>query len=595
MWDWWKKNIESILTTAQAAEVETDYADEAGNRLSYHWNKGKPYCRITGDDLNVEIDLSQQVISLETKPTETDQPWNNFFAKLPLNQAKKFVSAALLGFKAKQFDDGLYAAVELALQEGAGAWVGKRVWMGSIAPMMARHPEAATNGILRLWLAACALGGQRIPASAATTEAVKKLIADFQHDHNRSKPVGFYPWSNELCCIFQQDRLLQTPLRDVESAAPLLQLFRNDARLHESYDRYLQLLARLTNPFVLPDLRAVLNGKVHAREPFAIFPPSRSHEVTLGERLFKSKPIPPDFDLMEELISQVITGKLSLAPQEDSGWYDLQTWAHGPFLLPEQTEEASRLSFHRSYKLHLRELFKGLQALARETHAKQLLCGRLGASPQRLPFPFFSALTVEPVATYYNRRAEGYVFLREVLCEFFGESALHQLRRLTASGPLSESLLTELDAMIALFRGAAATVRIELGMPPEPNDEATFPVFRRWVKRLDSDADLQQDPRMMVPVFFDIERQKLKVWAVLGWTTKTLKLDFAQKPSAEIVSESYSSVEFIGGQRELVQPVFVETYVDRLLNRDEFRQICDRYTTPEQITRALSSVTSSNQ
>jgi hypothetical protein len=58
-----------------------------------------------------------------------------------------------------------------------------------------------------------------------------------------------------------------------------------------------------------------------------ILPPSRSHESDHVLRLYRDRPIPDGFDLAEEVARRVEGGSLSLAPREDSGWYDHQTWA----------------------------------------------------------------------------------------------------------------------------------------------------------------------------------------------------------------------------------------------------------------------------
>ena len=79
---------------------------------------------------HVRVDLSGQVIGV-------DVPDDRGFAGETAVPAKKrrcfprfaatggFVSASVLAQKAKQFDDGLYAAVEDAAQNGAGSFAGK--------------------------------------------------------------------------------------------------------------------------------------------------------------------------------------------------------------------------------------------------------------------------------------------------------------------------------------------------------------------------------------------------------------------------------------------------------------------------------------
>src|SRR5262245_43547766 len=85
----------------------------------------------------VRLDLSRQVLGLEVPEfvlgwrPEGEQPG----ALLPIPPAADEgpVSAATLLLKAKQFDDGLYAAVELAAQRGAGRFAGKAVLFRSLA------------------------------------------------------------------------------------------------------------------------------------------------------------------------------------------------------------------------------------------------------------------------------------------------------------------------------------------------------------------------------------------------------------------------------------------------------------------------------
>ena len=75
---------------------------------------------------------------------------------------------------------------------------------------------------------------------------------------------------------------------------------------------------------------------------------------------------------------------------------------------------------------------------------------------------------MEPLPTYYLRRARSYRFVREVLQQAFGPEALPKLHRLTATGPVNVSLDSELTLMEALFQGAYLRSCEEIGMKPEP-------------------------------------------------------------------------------------------------------------------------------
>src|SRR5262249_28107723 len=124
---------------------------------------------------------------------------------LPISPAG-FVSAGALLLKAKQFDDGLYAAAEMAAQQGAGGFAGKT----AVLPAVAAVADPSTAPLL---YAACALGGLNAAPPGDLQEAVAAVRTRFLDDELRSKPLGFYTWTDSLRAIFRQDRLLQQPLK----------------------------------------------------------------------------------------------------------------------------------------------------------------------------------------------------------------------------------------------------------------------------------------------------------------------------------------------------------------------------------------------
>jgi hypothetical protein len=148
--------------------------------------------------------------------------------------------------------------------------------------------------------------------------------------------------------------------------------------------------------------------------------------------------------------------------------------------------------------------------------------------------------------------------------------------------------------MEKLFDGAAAVARRELGM--ETADEEAIRRFTDWKANLPSDGDVGRDCRMMVPVFYDIQRQKTKAWAFLGWWKQAVRVWYAQKPTvlgvewagpAEKKPARPRRVEFHGEFHNFVYPVMAEVYVSRLLDRDEFRRHCDLHKTREAILANL--------
>ncbi len=183
----------------------------------------------------------------------------------------------------------------------------------------------------------------------------------------------------------------------------------------------------------------------------------------------------------------------------------------------------------------------------------------------------------------YTRRAEGYRYIRGVLGDIFGEEALGTLRRLRQEGPVETALSAELDFMIALFDGAANVARLELGAPSPGDSDA----FVRWMASRDDDRDLTADLRMMVPAYYDLGRQRTKVWMFLGWMEDSIEVRFARRPDVRSPFGRDVEVAFGESSYPIARPVVVDALVSRLLDRDAFRALCDRHETTEAIVRAV--------
>jgi hypothetical protein len=186
----------------------------------------------------------------------------------------------------------------------------------------------------------------------------------------------------------------------------------------------------------------------------------------------------------------------------------------------------------------------------------------------------------------YARRAAAYRFVRSVLEEAFGPEALKGMHRLTPSGTSTPDLAEELASVEELFAGAAATAMRELGAGLPAGGEAAACRFSTWRAGLWSDADVNRDVRMMVPVFYDEQRRRTKVWAFLGWQTTAVDVTYRSPPTVTRVETLAGGrpltgepppVLFVGDRYELAVPVTAEVYVSRLLDRDEFRRHCDRH------------------
>lgn len=567
---------------------------------------------ISEQGYRIQLDLSSQVLRLEVPE---DRGWANeatheeaaIAPTLAGVADRRFTSASVLAQKAKQFDDGLYAAVELAAQQGAGMFAGKASLLSSLIHSLTEVAGSPPTPSVATVFAAGKLGNLETVLPAAALEPVQKVTNTFLQDELRSKPIGFYSWNERLGAIFRQDRMLQTELRDKPGTTAIVKALHDDNNARATYEAYLHLTSRLTNPLAYPDLREPLaaadgGNMVIPEDKIYFFPPSRAHETDLIKKLYGNRPIPEGFSLVDEMITRIQEGRLSLHPSVDSGWYDYQTWALEPLVIPDKMPEAKHLELNESYRKQLLELFKGILALTRETHIKQLEVPLAGAAPEPVMIHIFPELDAEPLATYYFRRAGSYSFIRKILETTFGAPALEKMHRLTAAGPVPITLAEELLMMENLFYGAHVTVCRQLGMNPTPSPSAgtgntgdtAAAALVVWQRKLADDPDVGQDARMMVPLFYDLNHKKTKVWVFMGWTVRPVEVSFATPPTATVfdtngkpVTSSGPRLAFNSIRYDLAYPVTAEVYVARILNRQEVRAHCDRYKTRSAILANL--------
>jgi hypothetical protein len=566
-----------------------------------------------GQELNYEItfDTSQQVLNLDV-PEDRGYGAGEGSFEAPLypsfseaSPGSAFTPAAALALKAKQFDDGLYAAVEVAADEGLDRFPGRNGFLLNLLKELSAGNDRSAAAFLT---AAAHLGGQQPQVGADVAHDAQVLQQSFLADELRSKPLGFYTWNQELMQVFQRDRMLQTPLNE-SAARPLAAALARNQGLFMAYVASLTLNEKLTNPLAADDLRpgalALKEGHTTSFSDHpALFPASQAQETNLIKKLYGTSPIPEGFNLADEMVKRLRTGQMNLKPRPDSGWYDYQTYALEPLAIPERMPEAQRLQLDESYRKELVGLFKALLALTRETHVKQLEMPMVGSAmrrPHAEPTRISPDLTVEPLPTFYLRRARSYQFVRQVLEHAFGTEALPKMHRLTATGPVNLPLASELTLMEALFQGAYLRSCDEIGMKPEadavtPNNaNLERALLAAWLESIPKDPDLGKDIRMMVPIFYDIKRGKTKVWAVLGVGSRPLNVSYVHPPTVrEIkgprgaqVNPRDAYLEFVNQSTHLIYIVSAEVYVSHLLNRAEFRQLCDQKKTFGAIVESL--------
>ncbi len=598
--------------TAQSNTVARGYGPEVRKDLRNPGDvKLADFSRITARDKGVTytvvMDMTPIVYALEI-PEDKKKTDHRGKAPPPLSPSLSvmkragFLSAAALALKAKQFDDGLVAVVELVLEKGTGSMPAKGEFLKRILDSFVKKGALAAAAIVAASLELRGRKGDVPPSLSKAAEQVLARRTDLQ-----KKALGFYTWSEELKRIYLADKVLQDVMPSAQ-AARAAEALAADKALAARYGRMLHLAERLTNRFRFPDLRAGIQAATQGKpptwhEPVALFPPSRSPESDIIEVMYGDRPIPDGFNLMDEIIRRVHSRTLNLRPRQESGWYIWQLHALTALLDVPHQAEGGHLVLDMDYEYRLQALFEALYSLTRESHVKSFVITRgesigivrIKREPKSIKLVVPVQLDVEPLVTYYERRAASYRFIRSVLTDAFGAKALGTMRRQTPSGPVDMTLDEELTLMESLFTGAARRARRQLGMPLVENSARAERVLQAWRRHLAEDPDLGKDIRMMVPVHFDPQRKKYRVWVVLGLVPGRLDIHYETRPSVTAVFDPKGAkvpldrVDFSFARKEVEvpYPVFMELWVSNLLNRQEFRKLCDRYKTGREILAHL--------
>ena len=229
-------------------------------------SRPRPTRDVEDQGYRVHLDLDPQVLSVAIPQDRAfGESFNPIEAPISPTLAGAgggIISGSLLAQKAKQFDDGLYAAVELAAQRGAGTFAGKAALLHQLTLGMVSGNVKPVSGNAAVVLStACRLGKIPVRLPAFLEEAVASSEREFLANPLRSKPLGFYTWSAALTDIYRQDRMLQNELKGASGIERLARQLEAERQSKETYLAYMALVDRLTNPKAsLSDLREVLHA-----------------------------------------------------------------------------------------------------------------------------------------------------------------------------------------------------------------------------------------------------------------------------------------------------------------------------------------------
>jgi hypothetical protein len=515
--------------------------------------------------------------------------------------------------KAKQFDDGLYAVLDQAYYKGLeGTLLSHVELVKRIFEKVGKDSPAAP-----FLAAGLELAGVKVPVSNEAAKA--KLLADFNANQTESKPIGFYTWNETLSQCFRflvyfQRHLVKEELaliRDITAAVS------KDPALLADYKKAMNFYAKLTNPYNClsvvdlagqadldwPSVERLAGEKKVRWKVVALFPPSTSKETVLFWTLFPQG-LPPNADLMRELVRAIRSGKVDLKPKPGSGWYEHQVYALETLLLPEKGEEHNKLLLTKEYKKRMLEAFQAQMTKRRETHVRQLSKDKKdgpGGSYEPPPPPdsIRPRLRIEPCPSYFLRTARAYAFLANFLETAIGKEALQRLHGLKQDGERKPNLHAELADMRDLFYGLYFISAEDIGLKPELAPDETVDRERctelavDWLPKAFDDPELAVDTRVSVPIYVDRINGVTRLWLKLGVRMTKLEASYARPPHIKPVNGAVDWAPVERGLEPSKYLIPVDEFAEvelkglRSLTREELRAVCDREKTKEAIIRAL--------
>jgi hypothetical protein len=521
-------------------------------------------------------------------------------------------SVNLLDGKAKQFDDGLCAALHQAYFEGVAGQLESHVALVERL-LTAAGPQSPAAPYLAAGLT---LAGKK--AAAGDQAKRDTYVRQFQANPAAAKPIGFYTWNDALkrCWAFLRFFQQELPPSDPAVTA-IVTVLASDPALKADYERAAQFYGKLTNPraCLTPADLVGIDADDHQQvqkvcqaggirhEDVALFPPSSSRETELFERLFP-RGLPANVNLMKELVRRIRSGEVDLKPRANSGWYDYQVAALETMLLPERGEEHDKLLLTRPYKKRMLEAFAALMTKRRETHILEAAAATAAAAPpQSGPEELTDVrprLRVEPSPSYFLRTARSYAFLQNFLTASVGPAALEHLHGLRQADERTENLASELAAMRDLFYGLYLVSSEDIGQKSSltPGEVAEPKQCRQaalaWLGKLAGDDDLGEDTRVAVPIYLDPRQKKMRLWVTLGVRLTKLDARFATAPRIKPVSgegdwQVVEAWKLSDAEYLIAVDEFAEVEVAGLTppTREELRKLLDQHQTKEAMIAAL--------
>lgn len=557
---------------------------------------------LKGPDGDWQINTSAAVLKLDVPDIKDEPGFDKLYpsyteAAKAFQSEKLLPSINLLDGKSKQFDDGLYGAVDYAVAFSPKSPI-------QVASLV-RELRAKSTPKTKLydWLTgALEVGKVLSKEESASKSAEAQQYVDAFLQNAASKTIGFYNWSPELQRTFQMLRYLMVPLdKEGKRVLALQAILTQNKELNDQYKKVLGFYSRLSNPFKNISLDAHFSGAAKSRAYSVVYflPGSTSREVELIEKLYGNTGLSPSVNLMNAFVKAIREGSVDLQPSANSGWYDYQVHALETFLLPEKSAENNKLLLTKRYKLRMLEAFKALITKRRETHIRQM-DGAKVSSAAIPPEGLSPRLRIEPNPTYFLRTARSYAFLETILTSTLGEPFLNNHKGLKKGGTRSLSLAKELKWMKQFFYGLHLLSCEDIGLKNSllkdelKDKEACEKTAKEWLGQWTKDPDLSVDTRVVVPIAQDARTRRTRLWSTIGVRGVKLNAWYVTAPKWRSLKKKEKWVELERYQLQrsdyiILTDDFAEYEIGGFIppTREEFRRRCNRGQTKKEVLKEL--------
>jgi len=509
------------------------------------------------------------------------------FTALSSQRRHAIADLDMLLWKARQFEDGAIATLELAAEDGTlglplprpAFW--SRILDSSLRRYLASSGDEKEGALLLIKRIAAA---QRLISAPLRTalRAESQLMAEIESEVRRLQAfepelsaVGPFRWNKRLRCVYVRDWVLAQPLpmtrAGLAAALFLMDTIEGDPKLSRTHAG-------------LERLRDSLRG----------FPSKLTGQSEVGPALFASgeNPISRFLATFEKHEQAQGWEELSLAAQEgrimltaDAG-APFESWRESTFvaLLNPMDAATSGLSFGPSYQSRLVGLFQAVHGADWQSAPQAGWSGEAQTPPPALKvrLRITPQLSLEPSAGAFGRVARAHGRLAEVLSSFDGAGRLQRV--LPDGRRMPEPLQREVDGMEILFHG------FEL-LSAEPDserqtldarDEKALAAARRYLRNWRMDADLREDVRSLQP------HQTGKSDAVhagifgIGW--RSLQVQFAEPGSPTLTDVALEDLSLFELDARATATYSIPSLVtgavvapaNASLDRRAFRALCDK-------------------